>query len=235
MLDGRLEPMYLLAIDTATNSGGAALSRNREVIGTVMLKTPLRYAEKILYYVDFLLAQHHLQLSEIDCFAAATGPGSFTGLRIGLATVKAFCQSLSRPAIGICTLEALAYRFRALSPLVAPMMDARRQQIYGALYHMREGVMEVVRQPEAAPPAAWLKRLPAPECLFVGDGSQLYRTAILAARPQARILATDNMLLCELCELAYLRFAQGQTVTAEQLKANYVRPSDAELNRAPSS
>ncbi|MFQ5928231.1 MAG: tRNA (adenosine(37)-N6)-threonylcarbamoyltransferase complex dimerization subunit type 1 TsaB [Acidobacteriota bacterium] len=223
--------MYILAIDTATNSGGAALSQDSEVIGLVVIKTPLRYSEKILYIIDFLLHQHDLDLAEMDCFAVATGPGSFTGLRIGLATVKAFCQGLNKPVIPLSTRESLAYRFRSLSPRVAPMIDARRGQIFGAVYQIENSHIEIEGKEQVMSPTQWLKGVPADDCIFVGDGARLYKKTIVAAHPEARVLETDNRLLEELCQLAYVRFTQGKMLSAKQLAANYVRPSDAELKR----
>ena len=223
--------MYLLAIDTATNSGGVALARNAEVVGVLMLKTPLAYSEKILYCVEFILNQFDLELKAVECIAVTTGPGSFTGLRIGLATVKGFCQGLGKPAVGISTLEALAYRFRWVHSRIAPMMDARRQQIYGAAYRVEGSELGLEQEPRVASPAEWLSGLPPGEYLFVGDGAQLYRNTISTHRPGSRLLETDNRLLEALCQLAYKKFREGKAVSAEQLQANYVRPSDAELTK----
>ncbi len=218
--------MHILAIDTATNCGGAALSRDREVIGLVMAKVPLRYSETILDMVDFLLKQHGLQLPEIDCFAVATGPGSFTGVRIGLSTVKSFCQALDKPVVGISTLETLAYRFRQVHHLVAPMMDAGRQQIYGALFGIEGSSIYLAQEEQVLTPEKWLKGLPEENCVVVGDGAWHYRETILKVKPAARVLETDNRVVDQLCPLVYQRFEQGDTCTAHELEANYVRPPD---------
>jgi tRNA threonylcarbamoyladenosine biosynthesis protein TsaB len=224
--------MYLLAIDTATNCGGAALSRNSEVVGVVMIKTPLRYSERILRYIDFLLMQHELTLKDMDCYAVSTGPGSFTGLRIGLSTVKAFSQVEGKPVVGISTLEALAYRFGWAGKPVAPVMDARRQQVFAAVY-AREGLDIRVLEPERVTrPEEWLRNLSTPDCLFVGDGAHLYRKTIESIQPSGRVVETDNQLLPALCRLAHLRYSQGKSVPGEALRANYVRPSDAELSKS---
>lgn len=222
--------MYLLAVDTATNAGGAALSRNEEVVGLVMLKTPLRYSDCLIDTVDFLLAQHGLALKDVGCLAAAAGPGSFTGVRIGLAALKAFGQALSIPAVGISTLEALAWRFRDRHHRVAPMIDARRQQVYAAAYDVRDREMTPLAPEEAVFPSRWLKKLPPGEFLFVGDGARLYQGAVAAQRPESRALAVDNCILTELCQLGFQRFCAGSAAPVGQLKANYVRPSDAELS-----
>lgn len=224
--------MYLLAIDSATNSGGVALTRNSEIIGLVMLKAPLRYQESLLECVDLLLQKHSLSIRQVDCFAAAAGPGSFTGLRIGLATVKGFCQGLGKPAVGLSTLASLAWRFRHVSQQVAPMMDARRQQVYGALYRVSSEEPEPIRQETVLPPAEWLRRLPNRPGLLVGDGAQMYRQTIAALQPEAQVLSTDNCILSELCQLAYHRFLSGRVVAAGDLKGNYIRPSDVEISAA---
>ena len=221
--------MYLLAMDTATNNGGVALSRDDEVIGLVWLKTPRHYSEKIIHAVDSLLGQLDLEMGQIDCFAVTTGPGSFTGLRIGLATVKAFAQGLGKRVVGVSTLEALAYRFRHLHGRVAPMMDAQRQQVFAAVYEMVGTQIEVSSPEQVAVPGEWLRSLPPGDCLFVGDALHLYKDMVLTLHPEARLLETHNRLLEALCQLAYARFVEGKTLSAAELRANYVRPSDAEL------
>ncbi len=221
--------MYVLAIDTATNSGGAALSRNGEVVGSVMLKTPLRYSDQMIGMVDFLIRAHQLRLKDVGCLVAATGPGSFTGVRIGLAVVKAMGQALATPAVGISTLEALAWRFHDIQTRVAPMLDARRQQIYGAAFEIEGWELKSVASQTVAHPAEWLKRLPPGDFLFVGDGARLYQGAISAARPGSRVLESDNQILEPLCRLGFRRLCAGLAESVESLSANYVRPSDAEL------
>jgi tRNA threonylcarbamoyladenosine biosynthesis protein TsaB len=236
MFCSKLLEMYFLAVDTATNSGGVALARNAELIGTVQIKRPLEYSEHLLSQVEFLLGQFRLALKEIDAFVVASGPGSFTGLRIGLATVKGFSQALGRPVSGVSTLEALAYRFRHVCDRVAPMIDARRQQVFGALYDVgEEGESRPVHPERVAPPARWLIELPDERCLFVGDGAQMYASTVASLRPSDSLIRSDNTILPELCLLGYHRFVRGETGDAGSLIANYVRPSDAELSTTNST
>lgn len=227
--------MLLLAVDTATNSGGVAVARNSEVVGLAMVKTPLRYSDHLMEYIEFLLGQLEFRIGQVDGFAVAVGPGSFTGLRIGIAAAKALAQGLDRPAMGISTLEALAWRFRHVSGRVAPMVDARRQQIFGAVYAVDGEQPRLVEPETVAPPAAWLSGLPAEPCLYVGDGAQMYASTVAGCRPEGRLLRTDNCILSELCDLAFRRVLRGETGDAASLTANYVRPSDAELVAPPDS
>ncbi len=223
--------MYLLAIDTATNAGGVALSRNREVVALVTSKKPLRYSDRIVPMLDFVLSLEDIQLREVGCLAVAAGPGSFTGTRIGVAAAKALGQATGIPAVGISTLEALAYRHRRWERPLAIMIDARRQQVYGAAYHPGER-LECLVAPGVSRPEAFLKRLGSGDFLFAGDGALCYRGAVQAAYPGARVLEGDNRLLEALCELGYQRCARGQAAPVGQLRANYVRPPDVELNHS---
>ncbi|RPJ85906.1 MAG: tRNA (adenosine(37)-N6)-threonylcarbamoyltransferase complex dimerization subunit type 1 TsaB [Acidobacteria bacterium] len=221
--------MFILALDTASNAGGVALSRNSEVIGLHMAKTPLKYSERLIDWVDFLLKQHDIKLGQIDCFAVAAGPGSFTGLRIGVAAAKGFGQAIGRPVVALSSLEALAFRFRHVSSLVAPVVDARRQQIYAAVYDT--GAKEPrLRVPEdVARPDEWVRKLPDDAYSFVGDGAVLYRSTMLNAMPRSRVIDSDNCVLAELCQLAYLRHSQGKETGAQAVRANYLRPPDVQL------
>jgi len=222
--------MFILALDTASNAGGIALSRNSEVIGVLMAKTPLKYSEKLIDWIDFLLKQHEIKVGDIGCFSVAAGPGSFTGLRIGVAAAKAFGQATGRPVFAISSLQALAFRFRQLATLVAPVVDARRQQIYAAVYDTSGREPSLRQSEEAGRPEEWLKRLPEDNYLFAGDGALLYRSTILNLLPRSRVIESDNCVLPELCQLAYLRHAGGLQTEAGAVKANYIRPPDVRLH-----
>jgi tRNA threonylcarbamoyladenosine biosynthesis protein TsaB len=222
--------MYLLTLDTASNAGGVALARNSEVVGQVMMKTPMRYSDNLIPMIDFLLQHHQLQPEGLDGLVVAIGPGSFTGLRIGLAAAKALGQALSLPAVGISSLEALAFRFRHVHTCITPMIDARRQQVYAGIYEVSEtGCRSIV--PEAvAPPAQWLKEKGSADAVYVGDGATLYRSSVEALVPGARFISTDNSVLNSLCHLGFRRFSEGRGKPVGKLAANYVRPPDAKLN-----
>lgn len=218
--------MNVLAIDTATNCGGVALSCRGKVIGLVIIKEPLRYSDTILDMTDFLLKQNCLSLEKIDCFAVSTGPGSFTGVRIGVTTIKSFCQAFDRPVVGISTLESLAYRFRQLHGHIAPMMDAGRQQIYGGLFKIEDSSISQEQAEQVMAPDIWLQGLPEKDYTIVGDGPQHFRDSIKKIVPRARVMETDMRIVDQLCSLAYQRFKQGKASTFHKLAVNYVRPPD---------
>ena len=221
--------MHILAIDTATNSGGVALSRGTELLGIKTIQSPRSYSEKIISAVDWLLTNYDLKIKDIDCVVTSVGPGSFTGIRIGLSTVKAFCQPLGIPAVGISTLAALAYRFSHISSHIAPIINAGRKQIYGAVYQIKDSEINIESPEQVLPPNEWLASIPTSQYLFVGDGVGLYENKILSMHPKAQVLATNNQIIEHLCLVGHSYFRKGHTLKAANLAANYIRPSDAEL------
>ena len=223
--------MYLLAIDAATNRGGVALGRNRETVAMLVLRTPSGYSDCLIDSIDFLLRQRGLNVNQIEGLAVSTGPGSFTGVRIGLATVKAWGQALNVPAVGISTLEGLAYRFRHFGTDLGVLIDARRQQVYAACYRISEGRPECLMPEVVQDPASWIRELPRGDWTLVGDGAWRYREILMAASRQVRVVQTDNRLLEQLCTLGYDHLAAGLGVPVAKLCANYIRPSDAQRGR----
>lgn len=223
--------MNLLAIDAATNSGGVALGRNRETVAMLLLKTSSGYSDCLVDSIDFLLRQRCLSVNQIEGLVVSTGPGSFTGVRIGLATVKAWGQALSVPAVGISTLEGLAYRFRHLGTHLGVLIDARRQQVYGACYRVLEDGLECLKPEVVQDPALWASELPKGDWTLVGDGAWRYREILSATSRQVRVVETDNRLLEQLCMLGYDHLAAGLGVPVAELCANYIRPSDAQRGR----
>jgi tRNA threonylcarbamoyladenosine biosynthesis protein TsaB len=122
----------ILALDTTSEFGSLALIRGNEVVAERLLRSPEGFSQVLFEQIHDLLAQAGWRLGDIDAFAAAAGPGSFTGVRVGLAAVKGLAESLGKSAAGVSNLEAVAWFGTA--PLRAAVLDARRGQIYGGLY-----------------------------------------------------------------------------------------------------
>lgn len=126
--------MRTLAFDTATAAASVAVIENGKMLGVMTLNLKKPHSQKIMVVAESLLKQLDLSVNDIDLFAAAHGPGSFTGLRVGIAAVKGFADSTQKPAIGVSTLEAMAYPYLIYGDLVCPLIDARRDQAYYAVY-----------------------------------------------------------------------------------------------------
>src|SRR5215510_422492 len=125
--------MRVLAVDTSSERGSVCATADQEVLGEVRLASSVQYSERLFRSIEFLFRYLPFQLSDIDLFVAARGPGSFTGLRVGLAAMEAFAFAYGKGGAGVSTLEALAWKAGIRDVLIAPTVDARRGEVYGAL------------------------------------------------------------------------------------------------------
>jgi tRNA threonylcarbamoyladenosine biosynthesis protein TsaB len=174
--------MRVLAVDTSSDRGSICVTEEAEVLGEIRLAGSVQYSERLFRSIEFLLEQLPFQFSDIDVFAAARGPGSFTGLRVGLAAMEAFVAAHHKRGAGISTLEALAWKTGIREFLIAPVIDARRGDVYGALYRLckKDGVDTLVeeRAPVVLKPAEWFASLPPEPVVFCGDGVYRYRSLV---------------------------------------------------------
>ena len=198
--------MTILALDTTSESGSLALRRNGKAIANLVIHSPEGFAHLVFPAIDQLLTESGVRLAEIDCFAAANGPGSFTGVRVGLSAVKGLAEAMGKPAAGVSNLQALASFGNSARRAV--VRDARRGEVYAAVYNSD---LEPVVPEAVLKFSAWLKSLEA------GDYE------LICSPGATRQLATAVAYCAE------LDCARGGWVDPATLDANYVRRSDAEL------
>ena len=171
--------MNILMIDTSGPACGAAIVKDGALCYEAELSVGMTHSQRLMPMVDAALCMTGMKMEEIDLFGAVVGPGSFTGVRIGVSTVKALAHAMGRPCIGIDALEALAANIPAFDGVVCPILDARAQQVYGAMF---EAGMPPVRlmEDEAQKLTAFLDRVQAEgrEAMFVGDGVAVSEKAI---------------------------------------------------------
>jgi tRNA threonylcarbamoyladenosine biosynthesis protein TsaB len=193
----------LLAIDTTSESGSLALIEGARVVEEVALHAPEGFAHVIFGEIAALLSRHGLALDEIDCFASASGPGSFTGVRVGLTAVKGLAAATGRRVVAVSNLEALASLGKRAWR--APVIDARRGEVYGAVYDAESRCIqrEVVMKYDD-----WVRTLPEGDLEIVRGGMPLGGA---------------------IGKIAAAKFASGLGVDPAEIDANYVRRSDAEL------
>jgi tRNA threonylcarbamoyladenosine biosynthesis protein TsaB len=214
----------ILAIDTTHESGSLALTSagetaaEMETIDEMVVRAPTGFAHVLYGHIAGMLRRNGLDLAAVDCFAAASGPGSFTGVRVGLACVKGLAEALRKPAAAVSNLRAVASFGSA--PLRAAVLDARRGEVYGAVYGA-DG--KLVAPETVAPLPVWLASLPEGEIEFVsaaGFSPQLEGTRFADVRvtPAPEALAA-----------AIARLGWREAGDPSALDANYVRRSDAEL------
>lgn len=213
--------MLTLALDTANRQGGFALVRGGEVIASRAVEAPDGFAGVVYSEIESLLSEQGLQISDVDVWAPAAGPGSFTGVRVGLTAVKALAEVGSKPSVPVGNLEALA--FGSSGDLRAAVMDARRGQVFTAVY---DASLAAVLEPAVETWSSFLARLE-------GRRPQLATNekSVFEERGPASIGDLGPPILVEhpaaaIALLGELRAARGETVPPEQIKPVYVRRPD---------
>ena len=199
------------------------MADGREVLGEVRLAASMQHSERLFRSIEFLFQHLPFRLADIDLFVAARGPGSFTGLRVGLAAMEGFAAAHGKPGAGVTTLEALAWKTGIEDALVVPTIDARRGEVYGAVY--RRAGQSLIEEQSAVvlKPAEWFASLPRQPLVFCGDGAIRYRPEIIA-EPEWNIHPMDLYLASAIAELA-------GTPNRGPLQPLYVRKTDAEIAR----
>ncbi|MCJ7546336.1 MAG: tRNA (adenosine(37)-N6)-threonylcarbamoyltransferase complex dimerization subunit type 1 TsaB [Deltaproteobacteria bacterium] len=225
--------MKILGLDTATLCGSIGIIDDDKVVAEYALHREETLSARLLPAIQTLLAEARLDLHEIDGIAVSLGPGSFTGLRVGLSAVKGLALATQKPAAGIPTLDALAYNLPFTPYQICPLLDARKGQIYTALYKNRAGgFLEQVTPYQVLSPAALIEAIPHEETVFLGDGVKVCQELItqrLAAKALFAPLHLGFLRGTTVAELGLKRLGRGESDDISALVPIYVRPSDAEL------
>jgi tRNA threonylcarbamoyladenosine biosynthesis protein TsaB len=215
----------ILAVDTTTEFGGLALLYGSEVVEELLLHSSEGFGHILFANIERLLAKHAWAALDIDCFAAAAGPGTFTGTRVGLAAVKGLAETAGKPIVAVSNLAAVASFGSA--PLRAAVLDARRGEIYGAVY---SGSLELICPEIVTKFPAWLDSLPAGEIEFLSPDFAPFQHALAGTRfENAPVRQTSRNLAAAVGVIAARRFTEGNAEDPGTVDANYVRRSDAEL------
>lgn len=224
--------MRILGVDTATRTGSVAVLEDDTLVAEVQVTSSETHAKRLMSAVDCTLRMAGMEVGELDGFAVTTGPGSFTGLRIGISAVKGFAFATGRPVTGVSTLDALAYQFPWCPCLICPVLDARKAQVYTALYRGgRHGGWEKVVSDRAVNPRQWLMHIEG-TCLFVGDGAVLYKNLIedvLGTRARFAAPYLNTLRASVVAHVGLNQIKEGQGVKVARLVPYYIRMSDAEI------
>jgi tRNA threonylcarbamoyladenosine biosynthesis protein TsaB len=229
--------MRLLAIETSTVTGAVALLEAGRVVAESRVSIAVTHGERLMATIDGVLRSARWELADVQAFAVALGPGSFTGLRIGLSTVKGLAFATGKPVVGVPTLDALAWRLPYCAYPVCPVLDARKNEVYAALYRTREGWLELLEAPRAVPPetlAEELRDATQGPLVFVGDAVLPFGTVFVEVLGSRALLAPADLRLpsaVTVGELGASALARGEPADPADLVPLYVRPSEAELAR----
>ena len=224
--------LKLLTVQTATPAGSVALTAGERLLGELFFDCRRPHGSWLIAAVDQLCREGGITPHELDGFGVTVGPGSFTGLRVGLATVKGLALATGRPVAGVSTLQTLALQAPQSALPVCALLDARKQEVYAGLFRWQEGAPCPQGSERVLPPDQALAGL-AGEVLFVGDGATRYRTLIarqLGRRAHFLPPLYDAPRAAHAALLALRAFQAGAALPAAAVNPVYLRPSEAELN-----
>lgn len=217
--------MNILAIESAAQSAGAAVVCGDKLLSEQFLNNGLTHSQTLLPLVDAALSAAGKTVQDMDAVAVSAGPGSFTGVRIGMGTAKGLALGAEKPIILVPTLMALAYNVVSYSGIIVPIMDARRGEVYTATYHAENGVLEEITPMRAIPLVSLLEELDT--ALFIGDGVPVHRETIRKAMGDAATFAPAHLLYHRASSVAMA--AQNiAAVSPHEAAPFYLRLSQAE-------
>jgi tRNA threonylcarbamoyladenosine biosynthesis protein TsaB len=224
--------MRLLAIDTATSICGVALAYHGSVAAAVSLDTGQTHTRTIMDTIMSTMRFCGIGPQQINGFAVTQGPGSFTGLRIGISTVKGLAMAMDKPMIGVSTLEALASQAHTACKLICPMIDARRHEVYWTLFRRHKGKLVALLPEQVGPAEKAVEQIDA-SCCFIGNGALAHRhTLEPLVHTVCQWVSEDESRLHPgaVARIGWRLFNSGQSVDPALFAPVYLRKSDAEIN-----
>ena len=227
--------MKILALETSAKAVSAAVSENGKILCSGYQDTGLTHSRTLMPIVEHILKNTGLTVADMDAIAVAAGPGSFTGIRIGVAAAKGLAFAADKPAVGVSTLAAMARNVAFCDGLVVCAMDARRQQVYNALFEAKDGQLTRLTPDRAIALeelAEELRSDPRPKTV-VGDGARLCFAHLTEAGISCR-LAPAHLVMQNAMSVALeaeAMAAEGNLVSAQALEPVYLRPAQADRLR----
>jgi tRNA threonylcarbamoyladenosine biosynthesis protein TsaB len=213
--------LRVIAVDTSSERASVALVEGREVRGEVRLTTSLP-SVVVLPAVEFVLRSSGLTAADVDGYAATMGPGSFTGVRVGLSTIQGLALGSGRPCLGLSTLDVLAAGVAGEADSLVAMADAFRDEVFVGRY---DRDARPLGPPSRERPQAAMAELPV-DCVLTGEGARRYEVLIHETLPGARIVQRDPFLAARLGLLAEPLLEAGRGVPARDLRPLYLRDAD---------
>lgn len=224
--------MIILALESSALTASVAVCDGERLLGEYTLNNGNTHSETLLPIVESLLKFLKLSVSDVDLFACSVGPGSFTGIRIGVATLKGLAFASEKPCVGVSTLEAMAYNLSVPNGLICPVMNARRKQVYAALFREKDGNLERL-MPDSAISIEELDKLLADynePVYLVGDGYDITLQNLshpVGDTPQR----LRYQSAASVAKAAWLAYQSGTYSSDGEISPIYLRPCQAERER----
>ena len=223
--------MKILAVDTSTLSCSTAIIDGGIIRAELTTINNQTHSKHLMTMIDTVCTMSKIEMAEMDGFAVTIGPGSFTGLRIGISTIKGLAWSLKKPVVGISSLEALAWQCTPVPYLICPLLDARKHEVYAGRYRYSGGELLKKGDELVSSPLDVVDDI-REHCVFIGSGAALYRKEISNKLGRLAIFAgqrKDNIRASAIAELSVQRLVNHRADEAASLVPHYIRKSDAEL------
>ena len=223
--------MLIVAMDTSSVNATVAVMNDKKLIGEYIISNDRTHSQIIMPLLEDLLKKCGVKVEDADVFAVAKGPGSFTGLRIGMATIKTLAQMCGKPVVGVSSLESLAYNCNLFDGVVCPIIDARHGEVYNGLYQCGEPICSerIIKLEEL------FAELGDRRVIFCGDGAVAYADIITAGNPGSWVIAPQSISMqkaSSVCAVAYKRAMNGDYDNVYSLLPVYLRQSQAERELA---
>jgi tRNA threonylcarbamoyladenosine biosynthesis protein TsaB len=226
--------VLILSLDTSSPSGSVAVLRDQALIGVISTRGEENYSSRMFRHLEFLLNDLSLKLAQFDLFAVSAGPGSFTGLRVGLTAAKGWAEVYKKPVAGVSALQAVAIQSSAKTSVVVPVLDARRGQVYFGVYRRTAAGLALEGDEFVVTPAEFAAKLHenAKDGVLTIATPDAEVISLLAPHFQtdsAVIEIVSGVLAPYIGRISYERALRGEVTDSLALDANYVRRTDAEM------
>jgi tRNA threonylcarbamoyladenosine biosynthesis protein TsaB len=227
--------MLILAIDTSTRTASISLLKNDEILSEIFINLGVNHSIVLLPALYDLCRLSCIEPSSIDLFVCTIGPGSFTGLRVGASTVKGLALAAGKPVVGVSTLDALAFNLIGSNMLICPILDAKKNQVYTALYRTgHDNVLEKTGNEKVTDIEEFLQSI-GEETIFVGDGAIKYAgliRGILRGRSYFASACNHYVRAAAVGLLGKIKYFEGDVLDLITFTPMYLRPSEAEMKHS---
>ncbi|MCT4619751.1 MAG: tRNA (adenosine(37)-N6)-threonylcarbamoyltransferase complex dimerization subunit type 1 TsaB [Marinisporobacter sp.] len=225
--------MKILALDTSSIVATVAVMDDDQLIGEYIINHKRTHSQKLMPMIEELLKSCELAIKDMDIIAVAKGPGSFTGLRIGVATAKGLAHAVDIPVVGISTLDALAFNMPFSEGIICPILDARRSQVYTAVYKWDDETLNNIEEPIAISIEELVEKLlKRPEkVVFLGDGIKANKEYLIEKLKDRAVFPPNSVKMqraSSVAQLAMERAKNGEVENYYELVPTYLRKSEAE-------
>lgn len=225
--------MRILSLDTSALVAAVAVTEDDRLLGEYMLNHRKTHSQQLIAMIRELLDSLELAPGDMDVFAASTGPGSFTGLRIGVTTIKAMAYATGKPVVSVPTLDAMAYNIPISSFTICPVMDARNNQVYTALYDWKDNAQKRITEYLGIPISELVKLIKdrSKKVIFVGDAAKMHEEYFKHELGDDCEIAPGNLQLqraSSVAHIAYLKAMDKDTESCFDMVPYYLRKSQAE-------